>query len=291
MDLEKGRTAVNISRRRFVQGVVGGAALLPLSRARAGEGGEEKVVRYVRFRRGDRVRYGRLEGDRIRVIRGRPWASPALTDRTVPLAEVTLLCPCEPSKVLAMAGNYRSHLEDAPVPENPEVFIKAPSALLAPGGTIVIPEGTDDVHYEAELVLVIGKQAKNISPEEAPSHVLGVTCGNDVSARDWQANDTQWWRAKACDTFAPTGPAIVCGLDPGDLRIRSRLNGEVKQDARTSELIFGVPAIVSFISRHMTLLPGDLIFTGTPGTTSAMKPGDRVEVEIERVGALENRVG
>ena len=289
---------MKVSRRRFVGGILAGTASYPLGRLLGktsvgamprGETGME--IRFVRFERQGRRAYGILEGGRIKEIRGRPWEAVEETGTVHPKDEVRILCPCEPSKVLALAGNYKSHLESAPPPANPEVFIKAPSALLDPDGTIVIPEGTKDVHYEGELVVVIGKKAKNLSPTEASSCVLGVTCGNDVSARDWQKNDRQWWRAKACDTFGPVGPCIVSGLDYRDLLLRTRLNGEVKQEARTSELIFDVPSIVSFVSRHMTLLPGDIVLTGTPGTTSAMKPGDGVEVEIEKIGVLRNRVG
>jgi 2-keto-4-pentenoate hydratase/2-oxohepta-3-ene-1,7-dioic acid hydratase in catechol pathway len=137
---------------------------------------------------------------------------------------------------------------------------------------------------------VIGKQAKNVSAADAPKHIFGVTCGNDVSARDWQKADVQWWRAKGCDTFGPVGPVIATGLDYDNLRMKLRLNGKVLQDESTGQLIHSVPEIVSFVSRHITLHPGDLIFTGTPGRTSAIKPGDRVEVEIEGIGTLTNPV-
>ncbi len=292
---------MGISRRRCLQGILGGAALYPLGCVELEEtgtegGGEsqgkaaEGVIRVVRFERGGLRAYGILEGNQVKRLRESPFDSLKETGDTHPLDEVKLLAPCEPSKVMAMAGNYKSHLEDTPVPKNPEVFYKTPSSILEPEGLIVIPPGTSDVHYECELVVVIGKKAKNISSAQAPSAIFGYTCGNDISARDWQQNDRQWWRAKGSDTFGPLGPWIVRGIDPGDLQITLRLNGEVKQKARTSELIFDVPAIVSFISKHLTLLPGDLIFTGTPGKTSAMKSGDVVEVEIEKIGVLRNRI-
>lgn len=179
------------------------------------------------------------------------------------------------------------------VPEKfqiPQPFFKSPSCLIATGEEIVIPEGTAEVHYEAELVIVIGKRAKNVSEDQALDYVLGVTCGNDVSARDWQKNDVQWWRAKGSDTFGPVGPYIVSGVNYDDLLLQLRLNGEVKQEQRTSDFIQSVPEMVSFVSRHITLHPGDLIFTGTPGKTSAIKPGDVVEVELEGVGVLKNGV-
>jgi len=293
------------SRRAFLGALASAGAIGPLggfgARAQpAGPGGPSsstedpkrtEIVRFARFERAGATAYGILDGQRIQELSGKPWEGASKTGKVHDLASVKLLCPCEPSKVLALAGNYKSHLASTPAPANPEVFYKVPSCLLEPEGVIRIPAGTGDVHYEGELVVVLGKKARHVSPGEAAACVLGVTCGNDVSARDWQKGDKQWWRAKACDTFGPVGPWIAAGLDPSDLFLRTRLNGELKQEARTSELIFGVPAIVSFVSHHVTLLPGDLIFTGTPGTTSAMRPGDVVEVEIEAVGTLRNRVG
>jgi 2-keto-4-pentenoate hydratase/2-oxohepta-3-ene-1,7-dioic acid hydratase in catechol pathway len=172
----------------------------------------------------------------------------------------------------------------------PQLFFKSPSCLIANGERIVIPPGTNDVHYEAELVIVIGRTAKNVGEAEARQCILGVTCGNDVSARDWQKSDVQWWRAKGSDTFGPVGPVIVSGLDYDNLSMRLVLNGKEMQNERTSQLIHSVPKIVSFTSQHVTLHPGDLIFTGTPGRTSAIKPGDTVEVEIEGIGKLVNSV-
>jgi 2-keto-4-pentenoate hydratase/2-oxohepta-3-ene-1,7-dioic acid hydratase in catechol pathway len=146
------------------------------------------------------------------------------------------------------------------------------------------------VHYEGEMVVVIGKKAKNISVQDAPEHIFGITAGNDVSERDWQKNDLQWFRGKVSDTFGPLGPAIVQGLDHSDLLLQTRVNGEVRQSQRTRDLVFDVETVVSYISKYVTLMPGDLIFTGTPGTTAAMQPGDVVEVELEGVGVLRNKV-
>ncbi len=249
-----------------------------------------RVTKYVRFQHGQMVAYGIVEGDRVRPIQGDLFGSWKPGETTLALSEVKLLPPTQPSKILAAAGNYASHLTDRPVPKNPEFFFKPPSCLIGCGEAIVIPPGTTDVHYEGELVVVIGRRAKNVPKEEALRYVLGVTCGIDVSARDWQKNDVQWWRAKGCDTFGPCGPWIVTGLDYDHLGLQLRLNGQVKQQANTRELIFGVAEMVSFISRHMTLEPGDLIFTGTPGTTSAIQPGDRLELEIEGIGVLANPV-
>ena len=249
-----------------------------------------KVAKYVRFQVGQTIAYGMIEGDRVRQLAGDLFQGWSKTEKTSALDEVKLLVPATPSKILALAGNYRSHVATQPATAHPEVFFKPPSALVADGGEIVIPTGTNEVHYEAELVIVIGRRARNVSVEEAPKYVLGVTCGNDVSARDWQQNDRQWWRAKGCDTFAPCGPVIVSGLNYDDLLVELRLNGEVRQSERTSAMVHGVAATVSWISRHVTLEPGDLIYTGTSGKTGAIKPGDVVEVTIEGVGRLKNRV-
>jgi 2-keto-4-pentenoate hydratase/2-oxohepta-3-ene-1,7-dioic acid hydratase in catechol pathway len=251
---------------------------------------EKEVKRYVRFQAGDTTSYGLLEGDQVRRIDGNLFGKWKPTDETHKLADVKLLVPTRPSKVIALAGNYKSHLAGAPEKKVPEPFFKVPSCLIATERNIVIPPGTTDVHHEGELVIVIGKRAKDVPVDKALDCVLGVTCGNDVSARDWQRGDVQWWRAKGSDTFGPCGPCIASGLNYDDLALECRVNGEVKQKERTSQLVHGVAQTVSWISRHVTLLPGDLIFTGTPGTTSPLHPGDVVEVEIEGVGVLRNPV-
>jgi 2-keto-4-pentenoate hydratase/2-oxohepta-3-ene-1,7-dioic acid hydratase in catechol pathway len=165
-----------------------------------------------------------------------------------------------------------------------------PTSIVGPDAEIVIPDGAKNVHYEGELVVVIGRRAKNISAADAPQYIFGITAGNDVSERDWQQADLQWFRAKASDTFGPLGPVLVRGANYNDLLLQTRLNGEVVQSQRTKDLIFDVNTIVSYISQFMTLEPGDVIYTGTPGTTRAMKPGDTVEIELEGVGVLRNRV-
>ncbi len=251
---------------------------------------EQKPAKYARFQVGGTVSYGIVEGEQIRQIKGDLFASWKPTDKTYPLADVKLLVPSRPTKVLACAGNYKSHLGDTPAHEHPELFFKVPSCLIAAGQSIVVPKGTDEVHYEGELVIVVGKRAKNVSEDRALDYVLGVTCGIDVSARDWQANDVQWWRAKGSDTFGPCGPWVVSGIHYDDLLLQLRLNGQVRQKERTSNMEHGVAAVVSWASRHVTLEPGDLIFTGTPGKTSAIRPGDVVEVELEGVGVLRNPV-
>lgn len=253
----------------------------------------DKVTRYVRFEADDTVAYGLVEGDLVRKLDGDLFGKWKPTDKTFSLSSVKLLVPSRPTQVLALAGNYKSHLKDAVIPPKfqiPQAFFKSPSCLIADGESIVIPPGTAEVHYEAELVIVIGKRCKNVSEDEAADYILGVTCGNDVSARDWQKSDVQWWRAKGSDTFGPCGPMIVAGLNYDDLNLILRLNGEVKQEQSTRDLIHSVPKTVSFISQHITLNPGDLIYTGTPGETSAIKAGDKVEVELEGVGVLVNDV-
>ena len=255
--------------------------------------------RFVRYRHQGRVVFGGLDGDTIHEIEGDLFGDRKPTGNTLALAEVQLLYPVEPSKVLALAGNYRSHIgEDRPIPEYPEPFYKPITSLIGPGEDIVFPPGAQDVHYEAEFVIVIGKKARRVSLEEAPDCILGYTCGNDVSERNWQNGsidgpenkDLQWWRGKGSDTFGPMGPAIAIGLDYEKSTIQLRLNGEVKQEQMLSDLIHKPPEVVSFISQAVTLLPGDVIFTGTPGQTSAMKAGDVAEVEIDGIGILRNPV-
>ena len=245
---------------------------------------------YARFQHGQDTAYGVVEGDRIRQLVGDLFGARRESGVSYALADVTLLVPVTPSKVLAVGLNYRSHVGGRPMPEEPAIFLKPPSCLVPTGADIVLPSGSADVHYEGEMVVVIGKRARNFSADLALGAVLGVTCGNDVSARDWQKNDLQWWRAKGSDTFGPCGPFIVSDLDYDNLRLQLRVGGEVKQEQRTSDLIHGVGATVSFISRYMTLEPGDLIYTGTPGKTTALRPGDVVEVELEGDGILKNGV-
>jgi len=252
-----------------------------------------RVTKYVRFRRGSRSAYGILEGDRVHPLSGDLFGAHKPAGTPLRLRDVALLYPCQPSKVFAIGLNYRSHIGSRKPPDKPEVFYKPITALLNPEGEIVIPKGASNVHYEGEMVAVIGKRAARVSVDQAREVVFGVTCGNDVSERDWQNGpnkDLQWWRAKGADTFAPLGPAIAHGLDYGKVLLQTRLNGEVVQSQFTADLVFDIPTIVSFISQAVTLMPGDVIYTGTPGTTRKMNPGDVVEVEIEGIGVLRNKV-
>ena len=256
---------------------------------------KEKVTTFVRYLKNSTASYGILENGRIADLEGDLFQH-RRSGRDHPLEEVRLLAPCAPRQVLAVGRNYKSHLQGPvklPEPTRPEIFYKPVSCLQDPDGPIVVPPDSTDLHYEGELVLVIGKRVRHASKEEARDAIFGVTCGNDLSERDWQrgaGKDVQWWRAKGCDTFGPVGPVIVTGLDYGNLRLQTRLNGEVVQDQRTSDLIFDCPTVVSFISRYVTLEPGDIIYTGTPGQTRPMQPGDTVEVEIEGIGVLRNPV-
>jgi 2-keto-4-pentenoate hydratase/2-oxohepta-3-ene-1,7-dioic acid hydratase in catechol pathway len=265
----------------------------------------QEVTRYVRYADNDSIAYGILDGDQVRELDGAPqvreldgapWHGGMPSGAVVPADEVTLLAPAEPSKVIAVGYNYISHREDMtheesrPIPEHPPLFLKLPTSLTGPNTDIVYPADATDLHYEGELVVVVGKEASKVPVSKAQDYVFGVTAGNDVSERNWQANDLQWLRAKASDTFAPLGPSIVSGLDYLDLQVQTRLNGETMQNQSSRDHIHDVHAILSFVSQYVTLLPGDIIFTGTPGATSAMKPGDVVEIEVEGVGILRNRV-
>jgi 2-keto-4-pentenoate hydratase/2-oxohepta-3-ene-1,7-dioic acid hydratase in catechol pathway len=252
-------------------------------------------ARYVRFRSGGWTGYGRLEGEAVVALDGNPISGQA-RDSGVrhALADVQLLVPAEPRNIAAVGRNYRSHLGTREAPRQPELFWKPLAALQHTGGPIVLPADATDVHFEGELVLVMGPGAgRDLDLAAAAAAIFGVTCGNDVSERQWQrgpSKDLQWWRAKGCDTFAVCGPVIATGLPPGDLLLTTRVNGEVAQQQRTTDLLFDCATVVSYLSRYVTLAAGDLVYTGTPGETRALRPGDVVEVEIEGVGVLRNPV-
>jgi 2-keto-4-pentenoate hydratase/2-oxohepta-3-ene-1,7-dioic acid hydratase in catechol pathway len=251
---------------------------------------DSSVAHYVRYSLSGKTSYGLLEGDLVRELRGNFLQDISPTGNVLSLKDVRLLAPCEPSKVLAVGRNYKSHLGERAQLALPGVFLKLPSCIIGPDDAIVIPPGATDVHYEAELVVVFGTTAKNISKHQVRDHIFGVTAGNDVSERVWQKNDVQWFRAKASDTFGPLGPSIVTGLNYNDLLVQSRVNGEVRQSQRTRDMLFDVETMVSYVSQFITLFPGDVLYTGTPAQTRAMQPGDVVEVEIEGIGTLRNPV-
>jgi 2-keto-4-pentenoate hydratase/2-oxohepta-3-ene-1,7-dioic acid hydratase in catechol pathway len=253
----------------------------------------DRAVRYLRFHHKDFVGYGRLEGDLIRAIEGDLFGTYKVTEITVPFAAARLLAPCLPTKIVAIGVNYKDHAAEfkKELPSEPLMFLKPPSALLAPEEAIVYPEGvTKRVDYEGELAVVIKKRARHVTPEQAAAAIFGYTCCNDVTARDLQKKDGQWSRAKGFDTFCPLGPVIATDVEPSQLRIRTLLNGDIKQDAPVSAMLFDVPTLVSYVSKVMTLLPGDVITTGTPSGVGPMQRGDVVEVWIEGIGRLRNRV-
>ena len=251
------------------------------------------MTKLVRFQHGQTTAYGVLDGDQVQPVEGDLFGSHKPSGAAVPLGQVKLLYPVKAPKIFAVGLNYKSHLGGRPAPAQPEIFYKPITALQNPGDPIVTPPQSLNMHFEGELVAVIGKRCTKVTADQARESVLGVTCGNDVSERDWQggpAKDLQWWRAKGSDTFGPLGPCVVTGLDYSNLLLTTRVNGNVVQQQYTSDLLFDVPAVISFISQFVTLEPGDIIFTGTPGSTSKLNPGDVVEIEIEGIGVLRNPV-
>ena len=250
------------------------------------------MVKLVRFRLGEAVQYGILESDSVYAVEGDPPESFEKGNWCAALQDVELLSPCVPTKIVGVGLNYRDHAQTAgaPFPEAPLLFLKAPTTVIGPGAAIVWPSQSERIDFEAELAIVVGKPTRNVSLDEARSRVLGYTCANDITARDLQRRDGQWSRAKCFDTFCPLGPFIAIGIEPDDLPIVARVNGEVRQSSTTANLIFGVPYLVSYISQIMTLLPGDVILTGTPAGTGPLKEGDEVEVEIGPIGPLRNRL-
>ncbi|MFZ5644399.1 MAG: fumarylacetoacetate hydrolase family protein [Bacillota bacterium] len=244
-----------------------------------------------RFSHEGKTIFGIVEEDRVVEISD-PLLSKNLTGREFGPEELKILAPCLPGKAVCVGLNYRSHALEMghDLPDEPILFLKPSTAVISPGEYIVYPDMTERVDYEAELAVVIGSVCKNVVPEEAHRYILGYTCANDVTARDLQQKDGQWTRAKSFDTFLPLGPYIVTGLNPDRLDIALYLNGELKQKSNTSDLIFKAGELVSFISRVMTLIPGDVILTGTPAGIGPMKGGDTVKVVIENIGALSNTV-
>ncbi|MGQ9683316.1 MAG: fumarylacetoacetate hydrolase family protein [Anaerolineae bacterium] len=249
-------------------------------------------MRICRFELDGYVRYGIVEGDAVVPLAGEPWDQLCPHERAVPLARVHLLAPCRPGKIVAVGRNYRAHAAELgnQVPASPIIFMKPATAVIGPGDTILYPPQSKNVHHEAELAVVIGRRCKQVPPERIAEHVLGYTCANDVTARDLQKLDEQWTRSKSFDTFCPFGPWIETDMDPGDLGVTCRVNGQVRQQGRTRDMVFSVAVLISFIADAMTLEPGDLILTGTPEGVGPIVPGDLVEVEVEGIGVLRNAV-
>jgi 2-keto-4-pentenoate hydratase/2-oxohepta-3-ene-1,7-dioic acid hydratase in catechol pathway len=249
-------------------------------------------MKLARYLDGGHIRYGVLEGDTIQEIVRTPFSGLERQGRTRRLDEVEILPPVFPQKIIAVGLNYRDHAEEfgLPIPGEPILFMKPPSSLLAHGGEIIYPSMSGHVDYEGELAVICKTQCRKVTPGEAASHILGYTCANDVTARDLQVKDGQWTRAKGFDTFCPLGPYIETGADPDGLTVELRLNGETRQCSSVSNLIFGPAELLSFVSRIMTLYPGDAILTGTPSGVGELHPGDTVEVVIDGVGLLRNTV-
>jgi 2-keto-4-pentenoate hydratase/2-oxohepta-3-ene-1,7-dioic acid hydratase in catechol pathway len=250
-------------------------------------------MKVFRFRFRGKDLYGVLKEENLFPIKGSIFKDFKTEATGIPVASVELLPPAEPTKIVAIGLNYRDHaLERGKLlPDEPLIFLKPPSALSGPNDAIIYPEMSDRVDYEGELALVIKKKAARLGDDEdVDDYILGYTCFNDVTARDLQDKDGQFTRAKSFDTFAACGPCIAIGTDPSALRIKTFLNGKLKQSSTTKNLIFSIPYLVRFISRIMTLVPGDIITTGTPAGIGPMKPGDRVDVQIEGIGTLSNTV-
>lgn len=252
--------------------------------------------KYVRFKQNaaDGAAYGVLRDDTVNELSDAPWSGGSETGRSFPLNDVILAAPVEPSKIICIGLNYHAHVQASQsadqAPEYPLIFLKPPSSIIGPGEAIVHPPQAQRVDYEAELGIVISKQACGIRPEDAEEHIFGFTCVNDVTARDLQKKDGQWSRAKGFDTFCPVGPWVVTDINYRDVLVEGILNGEVKQSGRTSLMIFDIPYLVSYISTVMTLNPGDLIPTGTPAGIAPMKSGDEIEIRIEQIGSLKNKM-
>ena len=249
-------------------------------------------MKIVRFAADGKARYGILREQSFQAIEGKPFRQIKLTDQFYQRNQVKLLAPCQPSKIVALGLNYHNHVKElgSQVPNSPLTFLKPSTAVIGPEDNIVYPSASARVDYEGELAVVLKKPVWRVAIKDALDYVLGYTCFNDVTARDLQYHDKQWTRAKGFDTFAAVGPWIETELDPGSVVLETYLNGRLKQQGNTSDLIYSIPELISFISNVMTLLPGDIIATGTPSGVGPMYPGDTVEVRIPLVGTLRNFV-
>ena len=247
-------------------------------------------MKYARYLAHGQISYGVVEEDSVKELSASPFENFQVTDHSHKLSEVKLLAPCVPPKILAIGLNYSSHLHNRPGPTEPMVFYKTPISVIGPDDTIIRPKGTERLDAECELVVVIKDRCRNVPEADAMSHDLGYTCGNDVSARDWQREDTNWWRAKSTDTFSPAGPFIVDDIDPHNVRVKTRINGKEIQNESTNYLIFNVPTLIAYCSQFVTLEPGDMIYTGTPGEPGEMKDGDICEIDIDGIGVLSNPI-
>jgi len=249
-------------------------------------------MKIVRFSINDKIKFGILEGDTVQAIAGSPFRQIRPDADHYKLNNIKILSPVLPSKIVALGLNYLSHAQEfkSDIPSVPLIFIKPSTSVIGPGDNIIYPSSSKQVDYEAELAVVIGKIARRVSQEDSLNYVLGYTCLNDVTARDQQKDDKQWTRAKSYDTFAPVGPHIETEMDAAEVQVESYLNGNLKQSGNTRDLAHGIPELISFISHIMTLLPGDIIATGTPGGIGPMLPGDTIEIKVSGIGTLTNLV-
>jgi 2-keto-4-pentenoate hydratase/2-oxohepta-3-ene-1,7-dioic acid hydratase in catechol pathway len=249
-------------------------------------------MQIVRFRAAGKTRYGALEGAGVVEYSGTPWSVFKHGRRRYPLKQVVLLAPTLPSKIVAVGLNYRDHAAEmgAPIPDEPRIFLKPPSSIIGPDDPIVLPPQSTRVEHEAELAVVIKKRCRNVPVERVRDYVLGYTCLNDVTARDLQARDRGPTRAKAFDTFCPLGPCIATDIEPNAVTVEAFVNGVVRQSGSTKDFVFPMEDVVARVSEIMTLLPGDVIATGTPAGVGPLSPGDRVEIRIDGIGALKNPV-
>lgn len=250
-------------------------------------------MKYLRFLQNENIRYGLLEkGNIIREVVGDIFNNHKNTENVYSLSEITFLPPCVPTKIIAVGLNYFAHANEVQmkISDEPLIFMKPPSTLIAHNDNIIYPKMSKQLDYEAELAVIIKNRIKNIEPEDVFENILGYTCFNDITARDLQKKDEQWTRAKSFDTFAPIGPFISTGLNSDNLQIKLYKNGQLMQNSSTNNMIFKVDKIISFISKIMTLFPGDIIATGTPSGVGKLEEGDIVEVEIEGIGVLKNKV-
>lgn len=250
-------------------------------------------MKIVRIKSGDDITYGVADAEGVLVYKGSPFVAWEPTEVVVPWPSVNLLAPVFPTKVMCVGRNYEDHASELgnDVPEEPLIFMKPATSVVGPNANVVYPPLTADLQHEAELAVVISKPARNIKAEDASQYIFGYTAANDVTARDLQRTDGQWARAKGFDTFCPLGPAIETELDPLErLAVICKVNGEVRQAGFTSDMVFGVAEIIEYITAFTTLLPGDVVLTGTPSGVGPVSPGDIMEVEIDGIGVLTNRV-
>lgn len=250
-------------------------------------------MKIVRIKADDDIVYGVADAEGVLVYKGTPFFVWEPTEIVVPWSKATLLAPVLPTKVVCVGKNYEDHADEmgGKVPEEPLIFLKPSTSVIGPDTNVVYPRQSQEVHHEAELAVVIGRPARNVEAEDAGSYIFGYTAANDVTARDLQRKDGQWARAKGFDTFCPLGPFIETELDPTErLAVICRVNGEVRQAGFTSDMVFGVAEIIEYVSAFTTLLPGDVLLTGTPSGVGPVQPGDLMEVEVDGIGTLANRV-